>query len=121
VQSDDNVAVYDASNAVLWSTKTAGNAATADITTHFTYKPGGQIDTVKDSMGNTWSYDYDLQGRVVSQTDPDWAATSHYDDLGRLDRTTDARKQTLSFTYDLLGRRKAKYSGDDTTDPEVSP
>jgi RHS repeat-associated protein len=118
VQSDDNVSVYDASNTVLWSAGTAGKAATADVTTRYTYTPGGQVDTVKDSVGNTWSYDYDLQGRVVSQTDPDaGTSTSHYDDLGRLDRTTDARKQTLSFTYDLLGRRKAEYSGDGTADP----
>lgn len=118
VQSDDNVAVYDASNAALWSTGTAGKAAAADITTRYTYTPTGQVDTVKDSVGNTWSYGYDLQGRVISRTDPDaGTSTSHYDDLGRLDRTTDARKQTLSFTYDLLGRRKAEYSGDGTTDP----
>ncbi|MEV4615566.1 RHS repeat-associated core domain-containing protein [Kitasatospora sp. NPDC049258] len=118
VQGDENLAVYDAANAPLWSTGTTDTAATADLTTSYTYTPRGQLSTIKDSVGNTWTTGYDLQGRKVSQRDPDSGLTSTtYDPLGRVATVTDARQQVLSFSYDELGRRTAEYSGADPTDP----
>ncbi|MDY0814717.1 RHS repeat-associated core domain-containing protein [Kitasatospora purpeofusca] len=118
VQADDNVAVYDAANVQLWSTGTANTTPAADLTTRYTYTPRGQIATVKDTVGNTWSYTYDLQGRTTGQSDPSTGDSSTgYDDLGQVVRTTDARKQSLSFSYDGLGRRTAEYAGDTAGDP----
>ncbi|MFF1902893.1 ricin-type beta-trefoil lectin domain protein [Kitasatospora sp. NPDC058218] len=89
-----------------------------DVTTRYTYEPGGQVATVKDNVGNTWSYEYNLRGQPISKTDPDsGTATTLYDDLGRPATVTDGRGQSLSFTYDDLGRQTAKYSGTSTTDP----
>ncbi|MFG1672706.1 polymorphic toxin-type HINT domain-containing protein [Micromonospora sp. NPDC049282] len=63
--------------------------------TSYTYHPVGQLATVKDPAGNTWSYSYDIQGWPTSTTDPDTGtSTSKYNDLGELERTTDARPDT---------------------------
>ncbi|MEV0001974.1 RHS repeat-associated core domain-containing protein [Micromonospora sp. NPDC050980] len=75
--------------------------------TSYTYHPVGQLATVKDPSGNTWSYSYDIQGRPTSTTDPDTGtSTRHYNDLGELERTTDARPDTpdIWYTYDRMGR-----------------
>ncbi|MFJ1702330.1 hypothetical protein [Kitasatospora sp. NPDC088346] len=71
VQGDADLALYDAANTKVWSAGTAGRAASADITTGYTYTPAGQTASVKDNTGNTWSYTYDLRGQLVSTTDPD--------------------------------------------------
>ncbi|MFI9363125.1 polymorphic toxin-type HINT domain-containing protein [Kitasatospora sp. NPDC053057] len=118
VQGDGNLGVYDAVSTLLWSSGTANSAATADITTHYTYTAAGKPATIKDTVGNTWSYTYDLQGRKLTQTDPDSGTSStSYDAMGRVTSTTDARGQTLSYTYDPLGRKTGEYMGSDTSDP----
>ncbi|MGW5579021.1 RHS repeat-associated core domain-containing protein [Micromonospora chokoriensis] len=75
--------------------------------TNYTYHPTGQIATVKDASGNKWSYEYDLQGRSVSVSDPDsGVSTMAYNSVGDLEKTTDSRSETpdLYNTYDRLGR-----------------
>ncbi|MEU9130709.1 polymorphic toxin-type HINT domain-containing protein [Kitasatospora sp. NPDC048540] len=117
VQGDANLALYDAANVKIWSSNTVNAAPAADITTTYTYTPGSQLDTVKDSAGNTWSYTYDLQGQLTSKTDPDnGSSRTTYDQYGRTATTTDARNQSLAFSYDLAGRRIGEYSGTSTTD-----
>ncbi|MFE1322682.1 polymorphic toxin-type HINT domain-containing protein [Kitasatospora phosalacinea] len=117
VQGDANLVVFDAANTALWSTNTANAAQPNDVTTGYTYTNGGNLDTVKDSAGNTWSYSYDLRGRLLSQTDPDTGtSTTTYDNMGRVATTTDPRGQALSYTYDTLSRRTGEYSGTSTTD-----
>ena len=97
-----------------WQYRTAaatGNAADADVTT-YTYTPAGQPATRADSVGNTWTYAYDLRGRQTSATDPDTGTTqTFYDANSHVDHTTDAKGNTLAYTYDLLGRKTATYSG----------
>lgn len=94
-----------------------GQNGVGDVTTSYTYTPTGQPATIKDTVGNTWSYNYDLQGRRISQSDPDTGtSTTSYDQLGRVATTTDARGQTLSYTYDQLSRRTGEYAGTSTTD-----
>ncbi|WP_371493702.1 toxin glutamine deamidase domain-containing protein [Kitasatospora sp. NBC_00374] len=117
VRGDGRIVMYDGANTELWSAGTA-DATSADITTAFTYTPRGQVDTVKDTVGNTWSYTYDLQGRTVAQTDPDSGdSSSTYDPLGRVLTVKDGRGQVLSYTYDELGRKTGEYSGDTPGDP----
>ncbi|MER7706728.1 RHS repeat-associated core domain-containing protein [Kitasatospora sp. NPDC097605] len=117
VRGDGRVVMYDGANTELWSAGTAG-AVPADLTTGFTYTPRGQVRTVKDTVGNTWSYTYDLQGRTVAQSDPDSGdSTSTYDPLGRLLSVKDGRGQQLSYSYDELGRKTGEYSGGTPGDP----
>ncbi|MFD9339091.1 ricin-type beta-trefoil lectin domain protein [Streptomyces sp. NPDC060028] len=118
----DSTAVVVASNSttVLWKQGTAGAVPAANATTSYTYASAGQIATVKDSAGNTWSTSYDLLGRPVSQTDPNTGTGTFdkYDTSGNLLQATDTRGQTLSFTYDWNNRRTATYSGPWTATPD---
>ncbi|MFI9272632.1 RHS repeat domain-containing protein [Kitasatospora sp. NPDC052896] len=99
------------------STVAHGGTGIGDVTTKYTYTPGGQTATVADNAGNTWSYTYDLMDRKVSQSDPDTGtSTTTYDQSGNVATTTDGRGQTLSYTYDLLGRQTGEYTGTNTTD-----
>ncbi|PZF99891.1 sugar-binding protein, partial [Micromonospora deserti] len=85
--------------------------------TSYTYHRRGQLATVKDASGNTWSYNYDIQGRLISTSDPDkGAATMQYNAVGDLEKITDSRDDTpdLWFTYDRLGRLEAVREGSTT-------
>ncbi|ACU98272.1 RHS repeat-associated core domain-containing protein [Saccharomonospora viridis] len=82
-----------------------------DATT-YTYTPRGELKSVTDPAGNTWSYDYDVLGRKISSHDPDSGTTTYvYDELDQLVSTTDERGRTLAYTYDELGRRTAMFEG----------
>ncbi len=100
-----------------------GTAAHADITS-YTYKPSGQVATIADANGNTWTYGYDLLGQQTSITDPGTTGTSTtgtdttagtttntYDAAGNMTSSTAPGGQQLSWTYDDLGRKTAEYSG----------
>ncbi|UXY22965.1 ricin-type beta-trefoil lectin domain protein [Streptomyces cynarae] len=103
-------------------TATPTGKASDAIVTSYTYTPAGQVATMSDNAGNTWSYTYDLLGQEIKQTDPDTGTTTFdkYDQLGNLLQTTDARGQTLSYTYDALDRKTAEYSGAWSATPDTS-
>ncbi|MEU8616831.1 ricin-type beta-trefoil lectin domain protein [Streptomyces sp. NPDC048623] len=114
VRTDSTVAVMAADGAtVLWKQGTAGAVAPANSSTTYTHTPAGQLGTVKDNAGNTWSYAYNLLGQKTSQSDPNVGTTTFdkYDVVGNLLQTTDARGQVMSFTYDWSNRRTGAYSG----------
>ncbi|MFI9328501.1 ricin-type beta-trefoil lectin domain protein [Kitasatospora sp. NPDC052868] len=95
-----------------------GGPGIGDVTTSYSYKPGGEVSAISDTVGNTWSYGYDLRGNRISQTDPgSGTSTVAYDDLGRVATSTDGRGRSISFTYDLLGRVTGRYDGTSTADP----
>ncbi len=100
--------------AELWQHK--GETPTGDHdTTKYTYTSGGQLATIVDSAGNTWSWAYDLRGRMVHTKDPDTgASSSSYDAAGQLVSTTDSMGQKLVHGYDVLGRRTTLHR-DSTT------
>ncbi|MFJ9521036.1 RHS repeat-associated core domain-containing protein [Kitasatospora sp. NPDC101801] len=105
----------------LWQYRTAtatGVISDADVTAT-TYTPGGQAASRTDATGkNSWTYNYDLRGRLIASTDPDaGAGTRNYDGAGRLTGTTDNRKVTLTRSYDLIGRQTGLFEGQSTTDP----
>ncbi|GAB2921081.1 RHS repeat-associated core domain-containing protein [Micromonospora polyrhachis] len=77
------------------------------------YNISGQLNSVVDAAGNTWSFTYDLLGRKLKAVDPD-AGTSEYkyDKVGRLTRMKTATGDHLYTTFDKLGRRTAVYLGD---------
>ncbi|MEU3787598.1 ricin-type beta-trefoil lectin domain protein [Streptomyces sp900129855] len=121
VRADSTLAVVASDGtAVLWKQGTAGAVPAADATTRYTYTPAGQIDTIKDSAGNTWSYSYDPLGQRTSQTDPNTGTTSFdkYDVLGNLLQSTDARGQVLSYAYDWDNRLTATYAAPWSATPD---
>ncbi|MFJ2777932.1 polymorphic toxin-type HINT domain-containing protein [Kitasatospora sp. NPDC087315] len=98
----------------LWQyrTATATSQAADAAVTRYTYNPAGQRAGMTDSVGNTWSYRYDLRGRQISASDPDTGTSSRtYDAASRLATTTDAKGQVLTYTYDLAGRKTGLYEG----------
>ncbi|MEU8347316.1 polymorphic toxin-type HINT domain-containing protein [Spirillospora sp. NPDC048832] len=80
--------------------------------TRYTYTPAGQVATVTDPSGNTFTTSYDLRGRKIRTTDPDKGTTTFaYDDLDRLVSTTDARGKKIFVDYDGLSRKTATHDG----------
>ncbi|WP_158973169.1 ricin-type beta-trefoil lectin domain protein [Streptomyces griseus] len=112
VRNDSTAAVVSSGGSVLWKQGTANAIPPADATTRYTYTPAGQIDSLKDSAGNSWSYHYNLLGQKTSQTDPNAGTTTfdRYDVAGNLLQLTDPRGQVLSFTYDWDNRPTAEYA-----------
>jgi RHS repeat-associated protein len=87
---------------------------TYDETT-YAYTPGGELASVTDPAGNTWSWEYDQRGRRVVAHDPDaGTSTTVYDVAGQVLTTTDGRGVTLGHTYDALGRRTSLRDGSTT-------
>ncbi|MBC3842139.1 hypothetical protein GXW82_23835 [Streptacidiphilus sp. 4-A2] len=113
LQDDANLVDYTSGGTVAWASNTAQKAAPAAATTSYAYNPAGQVASIKDSAGNTWSYQYNLLGQETQQTDPNTGTTTMgpYDVLGNLEQTTDARGQTLSYQYDWDNRVVGEYSG----------
>ncbi|MFC9692237.1 phospholipase A2 [Kribbella sp. NPDC056951] len=86
----------------------------ADTTT-YSYTKRGDMESVKDSAGNVWRYEYDVLGRKVKVDDPDKGiATMTYDDAGQVLSTTDARGKSVTTSYDDLGRKVETHSGSAT-------
>ncbi|MEU2306504.1 polymorphic toxin-type HINT domain-containing protein [Streptomyces misionensis] len=123
VRADSTIGVIASDgNSALWKQGTASAVPAADATTRYTYTPAGQVKTVSDSAGNTWSYAYDLLGEKTSQTDPDAGTTTYdkYDVLGNLLQTTDSRGQVLSYSYDWDNRATAEYASPWSATPDPS-
>ncbi|WP_347670156.1 RHS repeat-associated core domain-containing protein [Micromonospora sp. B11E3] len=90
--------------------------------TSYTYHPAGQLSSVTDASGNTWTYTYDIQGRPVSVSDPDaGTSTMAYNTVGDLEKSTDSRPETpdLYYTYDRLGRLETVREGSVTGQQRV--
>ncbi len=113
--------INDAEGRLIELRQYQGNTATGayDKTT-YTYAPGGQLASTTDPAGNVWSYEYDVQGRKIEESDPDKGITKFsYDSADQLTSTIDARGQKLFYDYDGAGRKTATHK--DTADgPLVS-
>ncbi|WP_030200419.1 ricin-type beta-trefoil lectin domain protein [Streptomyces sp. NRRL S-87] len=123
VRADSTVVVVAADNStVLWKQGTAGAVPVANATTSYTYTPGGQVASVKDNAGNTWSNTYNFLGQKLTQSAPNSGTGTFdkYDLAGNLLQATDARGQTVSFTYDWNNRRTGAYSGPWQATPDPS-
>ena len=96
-----------------WAYTTAtptDTAANATITT-YTYTPAGKQATMTDTVGDTWSWTYDLHDNQIKAVDPGTGtSTETYDADGNVLTNTDARGITLSYAYDALGRKTAEYN-----------
>ncbi len=80
--------------------------------TKYTYTRDGELSTVVDQAGNTWRYEYDIEGNLVRSEDPDQGvSTATYDAAGHRLTRTDARGRTLTYGYDVLGRKTSLSEG----------
>ncbi|CNE94708.1 Cell wall-associated polypeptide CWBP200 [Mycobacterium tuberculosis] len=80
--------------------------------TRYAYTPAGEIASVTDPSGNTFTSTYDLRGRKTETTDPDKGAiTLAYNDLDQVTSTTDARGRKVFVDYDGQGRKTAIHDG----------
>lgn len=81
----------------------------------YEHTTAGQLARMTDTVGNEWSWQYDLRGRQTTAVDPDAGTTTMtYDAAGQLTSTTDGRGETLAHDYDDLGRMTARHDGDGT-------
>ncbi|WP_412748237.1 polymorphic toxin-type HINT domain-containing protein [Krasilnikovia sp. M28-CT-15] len=84
-------------------------------TSRFTYDLAGNLKTLTDAAGNTWSYTYDLRGRRTAAKDPDTGtSTTTYDAAGNISTATDSLNHVLAYTYDELGRKTSVRDGSAT-------
>jgi len=98
---------YDARGRTVANREYHGGTPTGtyDQTTR-QYDPSGALSSVKDAAGNTWSYSYDIRGRMTAANDPDHGATSTmFNAKDQIESDTDAEGRTVAYTYDVLGRR----------------
>ncbi|MFF1598748.1 RHS repeat-associated core domain-containing protein [Streptomyces mirabilis] len=90
---------------------------TAYTTTGYTYRPGGQQETITGPDQSKWSYEYDLFGRQTAAVDPDKGrGATEYNVLDQVTKTVNANKSnnTLLYEYDDLGRRTGMWQTDKT-------
>ncbi|MFJ4407225.1 ricin-type beta-trefoil lectin domain protein [Streptomyces sp. NPDC088910] len=122
VRNDSTAAVVSSAGGTLWHQGTADAVRAADATTRYTYTPDGQVESVKDTAGNTWSYGYDFLGRPTTRTDPNVGQSSldKYDIAGNLLQSTDSRGQVMSYSYDWDNRVTAEYSGAWSATPDAT-
>ncbi|MEU8800906.1 RHS repeat-associated core domain-containing protein [Spirillospora sp. NPDC048819] len=90
----------------------AGTPTGAYEATAYTYTAAGEIASVTDPSGNTFTTTYDLRGRKTRTTDPDKGTTTFtYNDLDQVTSTTDARGKKIFTDYDGQGRTTATRDG----------
>jgi YD repeat-containing protein len=78
-------------------------------TTTYQYDVQGNLLSVTDAKGNVSTMTYDTLGRKTAMHDPDMGNWSYlYDAAGNLTKQTDAKGQVLWFQYDALNRRVQK-------------
>ncbi|MBX3339700.1 MAG: VCBS repeat-containing protein [Nitrospira sp.] len=93
-----------------------GTASTCDTTvgtpyatTTYQYDVQGNLLSVTDARGNVSTMTYDTLNRKTAMHDPDMGNWSYvYDANGNLTTQTDAKAQILWFRYDALNRRVQK-------------
>ncbi len=92
---------YDALGNTLTTTRLAGTPDA--VTTTYTYEPQfNQVKTVTDPLGHTTTFNYDIEGNLVSVTDAlNHTTTFATNATGQPASTTTALGQVTQMTYDL--------------------
>ena len=99
---------YDAWGQLMWSQQKIHNSITA-TTTHYTYKPGGLLET-KRCNGDTTSYAYDTKNRLQTVSIGNkHSQTFTYDKFDRVTNVTEKINNTekifnFGTEYDIFGR-----------------
>lgn len=79
--------------------------------TKYGYDAQGNLANITDSLGNNFTFSYDLLGRKTSMTDPDMGTWSYaYDATGNLIQQKDNRNTTTDLQYDELNRLTRRNS-----------
>jgi RHS repeat-associated protein len=115
---------YDQMNRLLQQTVTQSPEPSA--VTKYTYDPtGGQLQTMTDPNGDTYTYGYDLMNRKISlayPVDSSGVARSEgwqYDMAGRMYQYTNRAGNILTLTYDQL-YRVTLTNWNDAVTPDVT-
>jgi YD repeat-containing protein len=94
----------------------AGAQPAQDTTTTFKYDEAGNVKEVKNGLGHTTTYDYDVLSRRTITTDHNRGITRHdYDGRDHLTKVTDARLVETTYKVDGLGNLEQSTSGDSGT------
>ncbi|MGW2471367.1 RHS repeat-associated core domain-containing protein [Streptomyces bauhiniae] len=102
-------------------TQYGSTSSTSYTKVHYDYTRDGKPSLITGPDTAKWSYDYDLFGRQVKQTDPDSGTTAtSYTDLDQVDTTKDAENRVLLFGYDELGRRTGLWQTSRTDANQLS-
>ncbi|CAB1062260.1 hypothetical protein D1BOALGB6SA_7036 [Olavius sp. associated proteobacterium Delta 1] len=87
--------------------------------TLYDYNAAGDLRIVENKIGVQTQFVYDTLGRKISMVDPDLGGWSYtYDENGNLQTQTDAKNQVITFDYDALNRVTSKTYANG--DPAVS-
>lgn len=80
------------------------NAAT-NVTTQFAYDPVGNMTSMTNPLGNTFTYSYDALNRMTTSSDP-LGYSNHYtyDAVGNLVGMEDPNQNNITYSYDALNR-----------------
>ncbi|MEO6703480.1 MAG: RHS repeat-associated core domain-containing protein, partial [Jatrophihabitantaceae bacterium] len=88
---------------------TGASFAGTPNSTKYNYDVRGDLISMADQPGHSWTWTFDLLGRQVSATDPDTGTTTTtYDPNGNITDTVDADQHKLHFDYDDLNRKTAE-------------
>ncbi|WP_048141466.1 DUF2341 domain-containing protein [Methanosarcina horonobensis] len=92
---------YDALNSLI-EISPGCNDPQMPPSVYFTYDSLGRKVAMNDPDMGSWTYEYDLNGNLVNQTDARGVSTIlSYDDLGRVTSIYYPNDEDVSFTYDL--------------------
>ena len=70
----------------------------------YTYNSQNKVSTRRDALGNTYSYQYDVLGRIIATSQPDGNVTSeYYNDTAPWVRTTNQDGNYRCSFYDRFG------------------
>ena len=90
--------------------------------TDYVYDDAGNLIHVIDDAGNTSTMTYDIFGRKLTMDDPDMGDWSYeYDAQGNLISQTDGKNKRLCFYYDRLNRMTLKGEMTSGTCPTSEP
>jgi len=66
----------------------------------FTYTSAGYLNSVSDTLGDSWRYTYNSAGRMLTKTDPsNFTTTYAYDYSGRISSSIDPEGKTKTIAY----------------------
>jgi large repetitive protein len=84
-----------------------GGTTITDAHTETVYNQLGQVESTKDSLGKTTTYEYDALGNVVKRTNPAGRfVTAKYNAVGDLVESIDETGAKRTATFDMLGRQE---------------
>ena len=67
---------------------------------------------MEDALGQAWSYDHDVLGRLTEQADPTGAINRYrYDALGNLLESTGPSGSTTRYTYEPIRKPRKRGNG----------